>query len=76
MKTDITKRLYEAGMPGYNLSSGDPLALEAYHKIIQLRNFLYVCIHGDKECNITDEGCAACITGKHPLVYVHKDVSV
>lgn len=67
---DITVRLYKAGSTGLDLSPGDPLALEAMHKIFQLRNLLYLCIHGTPiaNCKITDEGCAQCIIGKPPLI--------
>lgn len=37
-------------------------------EIIRLRNRLGVCIHGDeKDCNITDEACGACLTGAIPI---------
>lgn len=39
-------------------------------ELFRLRNRLLVCIHGDDDgCIITDEGCAACLTGEPPLEY-------
>src|ERR1700752_2711722 len=41
-------------------------------QLIRLRNRLGICIHGpeqEKDCEGTDEGCGACLTGDLPLDY-------
>lgn len=63
MNHDITFHLENVVNAGELGRIETDILYEALNKLYSYRNDTFKCIHGNTDCDITDEGCGLCMGG-------------